>query len=94
MNRAASLPSHDDDEWQGVMSGMRQDATFDVVTADLLIQVIGHDIWSSKQINKEREAKHKARRAMRRVARLKNAVIARTVHHWEHQGAGELDAAA
>ena len=60
--------------WQGVMSGMGRDATFDVVTADLLIQVICHDIWSSKKINKERDAKHKARRAMRRVARLKNAV--------------------
>ena len=44
VKRAASLPSPDDEEWQGVMLGMRRDATFDVVTADLLIQVIGHDI--------------------------------------------------
>ena len=56
------------------MSGMRRDAMFDVVTADQLIKIIGHDIWTSEKVNKERKAKHKSRRAMRSVARLKIAV--------------------
>ena len=61
-----------DSEWAGVLDGMRQDETFDVVFADDVIQVIGSDIFAARKPNKKREAMVKARRAMRRVARLKN----------------------
>ena len=44
----ASLPSPDDKERQAVMSGNRRDGMCDIITADLLIQIIGNDTWISK----------------------------------------------
>ena len=51
---------------------MRQDETFDVVFADDVKRVIGSDIFAVRKPNKKSEATVKARRAMRRVACLKN----------------------
>ena len=70
---------------------------FDVVTADQLIKIIGHDIWTSKTVNKEREAKHKSRSDAAR-GQIEDCgwrvFSARALHHWQHQEVGEFCAAA
>ena len=62
------------EEWGRVLEGMKKDSAYVTITADEVIEVIGRDIFTARKPNKEREAMVKARRTMRRVARLKQAV--------------------
>ena len=63
-----------DEEWGHVLEGMKKDSAYVTITADEVIKVIGRDIFAARKPNKKREAMVKARRALRRVARLKQAV--------------------
>ena len=74
VDRVLALESPDGDEWRAVLAGMRQDDILTTVKGDAAIMIIGKDIFEAKKVNKCREAKVKARRAMRRVARLKTAL--------------------
>ena len=62
-----------DEEWGRVLERMKKDSAYVTITADEVIKVIGRDIFTARKPNKQREAIVKARRAMRRVARLKQS---------------------
>ena len=64
-----------DEEWGRVLKGNKKDSAYVTITADEVIKVIGRDIFTARKPNKKREAKVKARRAMRRVTRLKQSGI-------------------
>ena len=74
VDRVLAVESPDGDEWRAVMAGMRRDDTSTTIRGDAAILTIGKDIFEAKKVNKCREAKVKARRAMRRVVRLKTAL--------------------
>ena len=57
-------------DWQGVVHMMDKDEIFDIIKADDLIQLIGKNIYERKKTNKKKEAKVKARAAMRRLGKL------------------------
>ena len=66
-----------DEEWDRVLEGMKKDSAYVTITADRhdeVIKVIGRDIFAARKPNKKRETMVKARRAMRRGARLKQEV--------------------
>ena len=58
------------EEWGRVLEGMKKDRAHVTITADEVIRA-----FATRKSNKKREAMVKARRAMRRVARLKQAVL-------------------
>ena len=63
-----------DEEWGHVLEGKKQDSAYITITGDEVIKVSGRDIFAARKPNKKLEAMVMARRAMRRVARLKQAV--------------------
>ena len=72
---SSAMPTAEpDEEWGHVLEGMKTDSAYVTITADEVIKVIGRDVFAARKPNKKREAMVKARRAMRRVARLKQAV--------------------
>ena len=65
-----------DEEWGRVLKGNKKDSAYVTITADRrdeVIKVIGRDIFATRKPNKKRETMVKARRAIRRVARLKQS---------------------
>ena len=63
-----------DEEWGHVLEGMEKDSAYVTITADEVIKVIGRDIFAARKPNKKLEVKVMARRALRRVTSLKQAV--------------------
>ena len=59
-------------EFEAILRKMRKDEMYSIIQGDELIQLIGEHIFMSKKPNKKKEAKVKARNAMRRLARLVN----------------------
>ena len=57
-------------EFQRIISKMVHDDVHDIIQKDVLIQLIGEHIFLGRKPNKQKEAKIKARNAMRRLAKL------------------------
>ena len=58
------------DEWQVVCCGMKQDKTHEIIMKDDTIQAVGRNIFMAKKPSKHKEARIKARTAMRRLGKL------------------------
>lgn len=70
-NCTQSKSSNDNDQqWLNLIKHMRRDDYHQIIIGDEMIQRIGKEIFCSRKPNKKREAKNKARSAMRRLARL------------------------
>ena len=64
------IPEQENTEFQKILLTMKRDDVFDIIERESLIRKIGEHCFLSKKSSKRKEAKIKARNAMRRLSKL------------------------
>ena len=64
------MENQSDEGWMNILNRMSKDEIHERILADLIITLIGKDMHDARKPNKNKEARTKAKVAMRRLAKL------------------------